>query len=83
MDVQRSDALWRIYRGPAAIIRRGDWIDRASLATPVDYTLVGLGLSDALEREGRTARAQGIRKQLLSVITAARMERFFGIPSTP
>jgi hypothetical protein len=83
LDLARSDALWRIYRGPAAIVRRGDWIDRASLVTPVDYTLVGLSLSDALERGGDTARAKQIREQAVRVIRSARMEEIFGLTPAP
>ena len=79
LDVARSDALWRIYRGPAAIVRRGDWIDRASLVTPVDYTLLGLSLSDALDRGGDSTRATAIREQSVQVIRGARMEQIFGL----
>jgi hypothetical protein len=79
MDVARSDALWRIYRGPAAIVRRGDWIDRASLATPIDYALVGLNLGEALDRQGDSIRARELRNQSVAIIGAARMEDLFGL----
>ena len=79
LDVTRSEALWHIYRGPAAIVRRDDWIDRASLATPVDYTLLGIDLSDALERQGNANRARDIRGQSVAIIKAARLEQIFGI----
>ena len=84
IDITRSDALWRIYQGPAAIVRRGDWIDRASLATPVDYAILGLDLGDALDREGRPDRARRIRDESAAVIRAARMEEMFGLaPARP
>ncbi|MEO6866089.1 MAG: DUF2723 domain-containing protein [Gemmatimonadaceae bacterium] len=83
MDITRSNALWRIYGGPAAIVRRGDWVDRASLATPVDYALVGLNLSDALDRQGDSARARQIRTESVAVIKAARMEEIFGLSPAP
>ena len=79
LDVARTDALWRIYGGPAAIVRRNDWIDRASLATPIDYTLVGLALSDALDRQGNTVRANDVRKESIAMIKAARMQELFGL----
>jgi hypothetical protein len=79
MDVARSDALWRMYRGPAAIVRRGDWIDRASLATPIDYALVGLNLGEALGRQGDSIRAREVRNQSVAIIGAARMEDLFGL----
>jgi hypothetical protein len=83
LDVPGTDALWRIYRGPAAIVRRGDWIDRPSLPTPVDYTLVGLNLSDALQHQGDTTRAREVRNDAIAVIKAARMEDIFGMTKTP
>ena len=83
MDVARTEALWQIYGGPVAIVRRGDWIDRASLATPVDYTIVGLNLSDALDREGKTSRARQIRDESIAVIKAARMDEIFGLTPAP
>jgi hypothetical protein len=83
LDVRGTDALWRIYRGPAAIVRRGDWIDRPSLPTPVDYTLVGLNLSDALAHQGDSTRAHEVRNDVIAVIRAARMEDIFGMTKTP
>jgi hypothetical protein len=80
LDVARSEELWKIYGGPAAIVRRGDWIDRASLATPIDYTLLGISLSDALDSQGKKAEADSIRNQSVAVIRAARMEELFGLP---
>ncbi len=80
LNVARSDSLWRNYGGPAAIVKRGDWIDRASLATPVDYVLLGTSLSNALERKGDQERARVIRSQVESIIHAARMEEIFGLP---
>jgi len=79
MDVARTDALWSMYGGPAAIIRRNDWIDRPSLPTPIDYTLVGLALADALDREGNTARADTVRSEAVKVVRAARMQNLFGL----
>ena len=79
LDVARTEALWKIYGGPAAIVRRGDWIDRPSLATPIDYTLIGISLSDALDSEGKKADAEAIRNQAVAVIRAARMEELFGM----
>ena len=81
IDIARSTALWAIYRGPAAILRRGDWIDRASLVTPLDYTIVGLDLSDGLINEGSAQRGQQIRAESLSIVRAARMEEVFGMPA--
>jgi len=83
MDVPRSAALWNLYRGPAAIVRRGDWIDRASLPTPYDYALLGLSLSNALAQHGDTTNALTVRGQTVDLIHAARIESAFGLPTTP
>ena len=81
MNVPRSLALWKLYGGPAAIIRRGDWIDRASLVTPIDYALLGFTLDQALRTQGDTATAARTRATTLGVVHAARMESMFGIPA--
>ncbi|MEO6778436.1 MAG: DUF2723 domain-containing protein [Gemmatimonadaceae bacterium] len=81
IDVARSSALWAIYGGPSAILRRGDWIDRASLVTPLDYAIVGLELSDGLINEGRLQRGNQIRGESLGIVKAARMEEIFGLPA--
>jgi hypothetical protein len=83
LNVARTDSLWHIYRGPAAIMRRGDWIDRPSLATPVDYALVGLSLGDALQQRGDSAAATAVRTKVVGVIKAARMEQIFGLAPAP
>jgi len=83
MDVPRSAALWNLYRGPAAIVRRGDWVDRASLPTPYDYALLGLSLSNALAQHGDTTNALTVRGQTVDLIHAARIESAFGLPTTP
>ena len=79
LDVARSDSLWRSYAGPGSIVRRADWIDRASLVVPVDYALLGVSLSDALEKQGKHERAAQLRNDALAVIHAARMEEYFGL----
>ncbi|MDQ2890624.1 MAG: DUF2723 domain-containing protein [Gemmatimonadota bacterium] len=83
MNVARSDSLWQIYGGPRAIVRRGDWIDRASLATPVDYALLGISLGDALDRAGQHARARQVQDEAEAIIRSARMGQYFGIAPAP
>jgi hypothetical protein len=76
-DVARTDSLWTsVYRGPQEIIREGDWIDRASTATPYNYALVGELLARALEMSGRTAEASKIDSTVGQVARAARLEGF-------
>ncbi|MGI8547123.1 MAG: glycosyltransferase family 117 protein [Gemmatimonadaceae bacterium] len=81
LDIPRSLALWNSYLGPAAIIRRGDWVDRASLVTPIDYALLGLNLSGALAQQGNNGQARPVQETTVKVIRAARMGDLFGLPA--
>jgi len=77
LDVPRTAALWRGYRAPAAIIRRGDWVDRPSAGIPALYTSTALVLGQALEQQGRAADAQRIREAGLDVAEAAHITEWF------
>jgi hypothetical protein len=77
LDVPRTTALWRGYRAPSAIIRRGDWVDRPSAGIPALYTSTALVLGQALEQQGRAADAQRIREAGLDVAEAAHITEWF------
>jgi hypothetical protein len=79
LNLTRSAALWNIYRGPDAIIRQGDWIDRASIPTPVDYSLLGVRLSEGMSSAGDTLAAQRVAAKTMELIRAARLEALFGM----
>jgi len=85
VDVARGLALWKSYGAPAAIIRRGDWVDRPSASIPALYTVTALALGQALEQQGREGDAQSIRKQGLDVAEGARITDWFvgAVPPTP
>ncbi|MDQ3243242.1 MAG: hypothetical protein M3Q09_05915 [Gemmatimonadota bacterium] len=38
----RSHELWKIFGGPAAVIKRGDWMDRPSFGIPYGYAVTGM-----------------------------------------
>jgi hypothetical protein len=79
LDVARTDALWsRQYEGPAALVRRGGWIDRASVSIPYGYLLTGAELADALRMHGDTARARRVTDEVRGVARAARVEGMDG-----
>jgi hypothetical protein len=82
LDVPRSAALWREYRAPAAIIRRGDWIDRPSVGIPALYTSTALVLAQAAELQGRTADAEKLRAQGIDVAEAAHITEWFLGPAS-
>jgi hypothetical protein len=77
VDVARGLALWKSYRFPAALIRRGDWVDRPSAGIPALYTITALALGQALEQQGRTAEAQSLRQQGLDIAEGARITDWF------
>ena len=77
LDLPRTAALWREYRAPAAIIRRGEWVDRPSAGIPALYTSTALVLGQALEQQGRAADAQRIREAGLDVAEGAHITEWF------
>jgi hypothetical protein len=73
LDVPGTLSLWtEEFRGPAAIIRHGDWIDRPSVSIPFSYLLTGMELAEALRMRGDTARAQEVMQAVAGVARAAR-----------
>ena len=85
VDVSRGLALWKAYGFPAALIRRGDWVDRPSAGIPALYTVTALALGQALEQQGRVAQAESIRRQGLDIAEGARITDWFvgAVPPTP
>ena len=77
LDVPRTTALWRGYGAPAAIIRRGDWVDRPSAGIPALYTSTALVLAQAAEMQGRGADAEKLRTQGIDVAEAAHITEWF------
>ena len=73
IDVARSLALWRQYRAPAAMIARGDWVDRPSVSIPYSYVATSLLLGDALEHQGNTAQADSVRRSAMTIAQATRL----------
>jgi hypothetical protein len=81
LDVGRTVSLWNAYRAPAAIIRRGDWVDRPSAGIPALYTNTALLLGEGLEAQGRTADAQRVRQSGVNVAEAAHVLEWFTGPA--
>ena len=82
LDVPRTTALWRGYRAPAAIIRRGDWVDRPSAGIPALYTSTALVLAQAAEMQGRAAEAEKLRTEGIDIAEAAHITEWFLGPAT-
>ncbi len=60
VDVPRSLQLWNeVFRAPASLIRRGHWVDQASVGIPYLYISTAATLADATEQIGDPQLASG------------------------
>jgi hypothetical protein len=74
-DVTRSDRLWReVFRGPKAMIERGEWIDPPSGNIPLAYVFTGAELAQVLDMRGDTAKARGIVDTVVRVARNVRQD---------
>jgi hypothetical protein len=80
IDVPRSRELWNGFGAPAAIIARGDWIDRPSVNIPTTYIGTALVLSQAYDRLGRTDEAEKLRRAVVDIAEATRTLDLFISP---
>ena len=80
LDLERTKALWNdVYGAPAALIKEGDWIDRASFGIPYTYAFTGAVLSEALKARGDTKGADTVMSRVRGIVKAARIEGFPGV----
>ena len=79
IDVDRSKALWdTVYRAPDALMKEGDWIDRASIGIPYTYAFTGAILAEAMRARGDEKSATEIMSRVREIVKAARIEGFPG-----
>jgi len=77
LDVARMKVLWNdVYRGQNALIREGQWVDRASSTIPYTYALVGTLLAEGLARTGNAEQAKPIVDTVSRIARAARLPGF-------
>ena len=75
LDVQRTKELWdTVYHAPEALIKEGDWIDRASFGIPYTYAFTGAVLAEALRNQGDTKSADAIMNRVHAIAKAARID---------
>ena len=73
MDVARTRALWDdVFRGPEAIVHRGEWVDRASSGIALNYVIGGATLGIALGLRGDTVAARTAIERARRVADASR-----------
>jgi hypothetical protein len=79
VDVQRTKDLWnQVYHAPEALMKEGDWIDRASFGIPYTYAFTGAVLAEALTRQGDEKAANTVMERVKGIVKAARIEGFPG-----
>ena len=74
LDLLRSTALWDgVYRAPRALIREGEWVDRASISIPLLYLATGDLLARALAERGDRARARQLADTVERMVRAVHL----------
>lgn len=84
VDMKRTHALWQGFGAPAAIIKRGDWVDRPSVGIPVTYVSTGLVLAAGYDARGKSAQADSVRQRSVEIAAATRtLDLFTGTRAAP
>jgi hypothetical protein len=80
VDVDRTKKLWdTVYRAPDALLKEGDWIDRASFGIPYTYAFTGAVLAEALARQGDDVAANAVLDRARAIVKTARLEAYLRI----
>jgi hypothetical protein len=81
-DLPRSDSLWKSYQAPAALLRRGEWVDRASSDIPLRYVITSALLSDLSKARGDSALGVQYMDMAMKLAHVARVEDVLGFSKT-
>jgi hypothetical protein len=60
VDVERTASLWREFRAPAALIKKGIWVDEPSRSIPFLIMNTGIVNAEALARAGQRAQSDSV-----------------------
>jgi hypothetical protein len=75
IDLDRTRALWdSVYHAPEALVKEGDWIDRASIGIPYTYAFTGAVLAEGMSRKGDGVAANAIMARVKRIVKAARID---------
>jgi hypothetical protein len=80
VDAARTEALWREYKSPASLIRKGDWVDYPSRGIPFLVLNTGIVTAEALARTGKQAASDSILEVARQVGIATRFGDIVGGP---
>ena len=83
VDLPRTEALWKTFKAPAALIRKGDWVDRPSVGIPYLYVSTGVVLEEALQARGRPQDAASALEGAKAVARATQLDDLFAGRAAP
>lgn len=78
-DLPRTDSLWKDYKAPASLLKRGEWVDRASSDIPLRYVITAALLSDLSKSQGDSAASMRYLQSAIDMARAARVESVLGL----
>jgi len=74
VDLARSTALWKEFRAPAALSRRGDWVDAPSRGIPFLMINTGILTAEALNRAGQRTAADSLIAETRKIALGVRFD---------
>jgi hypothetical protein len=84
IDVPRTRDLWyHDFLGPAAVIKRGIWVDKASVGIPYIYITTAVDLADIATQRGDTAEARKLMATARALADATDLSRLFNPQIAP
>ena len=76
LDVARTRALWKAFRGPKSIVDEGQWVDRPSASIASLYIFGGMELAEVLRADGNPSEARDVFATVRNVARVVRLEQF-------
>jgi hypothetical protein len=83
VDFPRTHDLWfNDFIGPQAVIKRGMWVDNASVGIPYIYITTAVDLAEIDQQRGDTAEARKLMETAHQLAEATGLSRLFN-PAVP
>ncbi len=83
VDVARTRDLWQHdFLGPQAVIKRGLWVDKASVGIPYIYITSAVDLADIAQQRGDSAESRRMMQTARQLADATDLSRLFN-PAVP
>jgi hypothetical protein len=83
LDVSRTVALWQEFKGPAAIVKRNDWIDRPSVSIAFSYLIAGSELAGVFSERRGVAAGDSVLATVRQVARAVRVDHLLSDANPP